>query len=531
MPDPQPASSGDVISAPRSPLFVRAGAGVLFLAVAGAVLAEARNVGVAWAENDYLDHIAGIVDWAHEAWALGLRAAVAQLTEPYWAANRYLNPHPPLFKYMAILTGSLLPGLGLPLSLRASTALAFAGGVAAVFVSLAHRRGCAAAVVGALALATMPRLFGHAMLCTPDIPLAMFWLGAALAYLHYEETRRIGWLVLAGALCAAGVACKISGLLMLVPLGVLMVIWRRRGGPSDVARGAAGLLLAAFAAVATLVLTYPFLWPDPVGRFVQLVEEAAAWSRTNAFTAMFFGWVGPYTALPWYFGSVMVFLTTPPLTLGLALVGLAAARGRDRLWQLAVVEVLFWLLLVAVPSTPKYDNERQMLPAFTFLAILAGIGWHAVIGLAARRPRIAAAATAGAALVLAVGLVRAQPFPLRYFTPLVGGPRGAVALGFEPTTLMEVLSPQVLADFQAHVPSGAGVSVLPSAGVGRFLQRRGLLRADLRLTPERGPYWILVNRHNVLRQYPGSMVHEHGQLLASYALDGVALAELRYLTR
>jgi len=154
-----------------------------------------------------------------------------------------------------------------------------------------------------------------------------------------------------------------------------------------------------------------------------------------------------------------------------------------------------------------------------------------VIGVATGRARIAWAATAAAALVLAVGLARAQPFPLRYFTPLVGGPRGAVTLGFEPTTLMEVLSPQVLADFQTHLPSGAGVSVLPSAGVGRFLQRRGLLRADLRLTPERGPYWILVYRHTVLRGYPGSMVHEHGQLLAGYALDGVALAELRYLTR
>lgn len=64
--------------------FRRGVACVLFVSVAAAVVAGARNVGIAWAENDYLDHMDGIVVWAREAWALGLGDAVARLTGAFW---------------------------------------------------------------------------------------------------------------------------------------------------------------------------------------------------------------------------------------------------------------------------------------------------------------------------------------------------------------------------------------------------------------------------------------------------------------
>jgi 4-amino-4-deoxy-L-arabinose transferase-like glycosyltransferase len=499
----------------------------VFAVVAIAVIVSARGVGVAWAENDYLDHLDAITRWAHEAWALG-PGAVTRLTGPYWADNRYLNPHPPLYKYLALLTRSALPGLGWPLAERAATAIVFAGAAAGLFATLARRYGVAAGLVAAAALATMPRVFGHAMLCTPDVPLAAAWLGAALGWERWDGTRRRGWLVLTGFFFAAGVATKISAILMLVPLGALMLLWRWRAGWKDVARGIAELAGVGLAGIVALVVLYPFLWSDPVGRFAQLVDEAAGWSQANPFTAMFLGRVTPYPELPWYFGPTMVFLTTPPPTLALAAWGIVAgARRRDRTWQVCVVLTAFWFLLVAVPSTPKYDDERQMLPLFMFLAALAGIGWHELMQLVGSR--VAVAATAAVVVILVHGLARAHPFPLRYFTPLVGGPKGAVALGFEPTYAMEVLSPAILAEFQERIPAGAGVTVLPGTAVGRFLQRRGLLRPDLRLNNTAGPYWILVDRHNVLAGFPGAVVRVHGVLLDSYELDGVALAELRYL--
>src|SRR4030095_8794349 len=102
-------SSGPV---PEQGRALRGGvAGLVFAVVAIAVIVSARGVGVAWAENDYLDHLDAITRWAHEAWALG-PGAVTRLTGPYGADTRYLNPPPPLYKYLALLTRSALPGLG-----------------------------------------------------------------------------------------------------------------------------------------------------------------------------------------------------------------------------------------------------------------------------------------------------------------------------------------------------------------------------------------------------------------------------------
>jgi hypothetical protein len=320
---------------------------------------------------------------------------------------------------------------------------------------------------------------------------------------------------------------------MLLPLATLMLLWRWRAGWRDVVWGVLGLAGIAVAGIGALVVLYPFLWPDPAGRVLQLINEAAAWNRANPFTALFLGSVYPYPQLPWYFGPTIVFLTTPPLTLALASAGIVSGlRRRDRPWQVGVVLMAFWFLLVALPGTPKYDNERQLLPLFMFLAILAGSGWYAVVLVMARRMpgrRGVVAATAIVVLILVGGLVRAHPFPLRYLTPLVGGPKGAVALGLEPTYVMEVLSPALLAEFQDRIPAGAGVTVLPGTAVGRFLQRRGFLRPDLQLNETAGPYWILVNRHTVLVGYPGAIVRAYGVLLDDYQLDGVPLAELRYL--
>jgi 4-amino-4-deoxy-L-arabinose transferase-like glycosyltransferase len=504
----------------------------VFAVMAVAVVRSARTVGIAWAENDYFEHLDAIVGWARRTWALGPGHAT-DLVGPYWENGRYFNPHPPLYKYLALLTRWALPGLGWPLAERAATAIVFAGAVAGLFAALARWYGIAAGLVAAAAMATMPRVFGHAMFCSPDVPVAAAWLGAALSWERFDDTRRRAWLLLTGVFLAAGVATKISAILLILPLGTLTLIWRWRAGGRDVVWGAFELAGIALASIVTLVVLYPFLWPDPAGRFAQLILQAAGWSQANPFSAMFLGRMVRYPELPWYFGPTIVFLTTPPLTLALASWGIVSGLRRpDRPWQVAVVLVAFWFLLVAVPSTPKYDNERQLLPLFVFLAALAGIGWHALASLVARRKfgnEAVIAGTAVVVLVLAGGLVRAHPFPLRYFTPLVGGPEGAVALGFEPTYLMEVLSPAVLADFQERIPAGAGVTVLPGTSVGRILQRRGFLRPDLRLNDTSGPYWILADRHNVLLEFPGAAVRAHGVLLDEYRLDGVTLAELRYL--
>ncbi len=515
-----------------APWKLRAIGALLFCSVVAAVSISERGVGFAWAENDYLDHMDRLSDWAQQMRELGFSRGLEQLTRPFWEEGRYYNPHPPLFKYLGLLSRELLPFLGFPHAERFPSALIFGGACLALFVALAKARGVAAGLTAALALATFPRLFGYAMFCTPEIALVASWLGAALSHERYEATRSPTWAFLTAALVAAGLSCKISAILVLAPLGLLTLYWRRKGPPREWVTGAAVLVGVAATAILALVFLYPFLWPNPPGRLVELVQQARTWSAQNPFTTLFFGKVVRYPELPWYFALTMVGLTAPPLTLLLALWG-AVRAPKDRLWQVAIAQLSFWFLLALIPGTPKYDNERQLLPLFPFLALLAGLGASDLARLLKTRLPSARAWLAGpavataAALVLIAGLLGAHPFPLSYYSPAVGGLPGAVRLGFEPTYAMEVLSREVLDDLQPKIPPGSGLTVLPAVALGTFLQGRGWLRPDLKVTPAEGPFFLMVNRHRVLWGLP-AQVKKGGKQLGFYKKDGVPLVELWY---
>jgi len=507
----------------------------LFAGAATWASSASTHVGFAWAENDYLDHMDRIVEWSARLREMGLRQGIAVLTGPYWEAKRFWNPHPPLFKYAGLLGREVWPGLGFPRAERLASALLLGALTAFAFLALHRTRGFAAALFGAVALAALPRLFAHAMFCTTEIPLAAGWLVASLAHERFEDTRKKRWLAAAAASFAWALGSKLSALLLLVPLGVLTLVWRYRRGFVAVARGAAALAGVLAAGVVSLVVLYPFLWPDPLGRLALLIREARDWSKVNPFTALFFGRVMPYPELPWYFAPVILFLVVPPLVLALASWGAAFVRRRDRLWLAAVVQVGFWLLLMALPNTPKYDDERQMVPIFPFLGLLAGIGFADVFERirGSMRERSAApveiGAACAAALAMVLSLAAALPFPLSYYSPLVGGIRGAYGLGFQPTYAMETLSPDLLKSFSEQIPRRSTITVLPATDFGPFLQRRGYLRPDLRVGPrDTGPFYFVVNRHDSAGG-PVSRVESEGKLLGAYDEDGVVLVGLFHL--
>lgn len=532
----------------RLPMFAAA---LVFCATAALAIGEAHHQGISGAENDYLDHIDAIERWFGSVRSEGLGASIlphdparpVSLLEsarddehtPFWEARRAFNPHPPLFKYLALLSRTLLRGLPFPVAERVPTALIFAGACTALFWTLQRREGWVAGLVGVAALATMPRFVSFSGFCTPDLHIAAAWLWTALAMLRFEETRQRRWWVAAAAAFAFGLCSKLSMLPLLAPLAVLTALWRWKDGARAVV--AAWLSLAALLGVAitALTLTYPFLWPAPLSRLLLMIEETRKWGALVPFSAMFFGEVMPYTKLPWYFAPTIIALVVPPLTLGLALFGIVRPPSRDKLWQTTAVIVGFWLLLELLPNTPKYDNERGMMALFPFLALFTGLGaarlcaWiHA--RMSAARPLLVSGVL-GCALPLAMvaEFAAAHPFPLSYFSPVFGGAEGATRLGFEPTYAMEVLSPDVLAEFQAHIPQGAGVTVRPLPNqMMPFLQRRGLLRADLNLSAADGPFFILVLRHGVLLE-DRPIAARHGALLSAVERDGVALAELWYM--
>lgn len=103
---------------------------------------------------------------------------------------------------------------------------------------------------------------------------------------------------------------------------------------------------------------------------------------------------------------------------------------------------LFWLLnalvpiaLIALPNTPIFGGTKHWMPAWPFLALLAGVGFERIcvglkkLGSRTGTPSFQVAVTALLGVLLLtpalLGTVRSHPHQLSYYNTLIGGPRGS----------------------------------------------------------------------------------------------------------
>jgi hypothetical protein len=151
---------------------------------------------------------------------------------------------------------------------------------------------------------------------------------------------------------------------------------------------------------------------------------------------------------------------------------------------------------------PAHDGVRLFLPAFFFLAAMAGWGTIWLADGVARWPggrRVLRPAVA--LLVLAPAawqLVKVHPFELSYYNELVGGPAGAWRRGFELAYWYDAFNDRALAELNAKLPRRAVLDFLNDRTrppTFSELQTLGALRSDLVLgvvDPNAFPYvWLL----------------------------------------
>jgi hypothetical protein len=262
-------------------------------------------------------------------------------------------------------------------------------------------------------------------------------------------------------------------------------------------RGQWPKLLVALALVGPVVFWtgWPWLW---INVAPHIREYLAFHFRHAAYNVWYLGRIHEYA--PWHYPFVMTVVTTPALLLALAAAGAVRSRprrGHDPNEVLLLLGLAATLLPNALPTSPKYNGVRLFLPAFPFIAALAGGGFASLQTLIIGRARLGRPETTRLSVLIGLALgagllwpgmaqVRlTHPYQLAYYNSLVGGTAGATRRGFETIYWGQVFqdAPAFLNQMEKPDPK---VLVVPKGVIylSEFQQQVGALRADIQWTGE-----------------------------------------------
>ncbi|MGE5250819.1 MAG: hypothetical protein ACM3QS_11475 [Bacteroidota bacterium] len=186
------------------------------------------------------------------------------------------------------------------------------------------------------------------------------------------------------------------------------------------------LLVYAFLAFIAMYAVWPYLWPDPVGHFIEsfIVMAKYPWRGQVLFNGVLYA----SSAIPRSYLPVLlaIQMTEPVWFLfiaGLIVTILAAAKRQVAAIQLLVLTGIWFLLpalgFVALRS-PLYDNFRQIFFILPPVFLMAGVVFEKITSAAWR--------TALVLLCLLPGViagVRLHPYEYIYYNAFVGGEAGA----------------------------------------------------------------------------------------------------------
>lgn len=517
--------------------WVGVGLGVLTFVV---LVASAPQYGLTYDEPVYMSRAMRAGEWLQTLAAAPGEALKQETIDRLWDPAGDEQPGlPKLLAYTAMTAGApVLPPLT---AMRLATLLIVSVLVGFLYAFVARERGRAAGLMAALGLLLMPNVFAHSHLLAMDAPvMAWSFIAVAAVYRYANEPltglrgralprfhvgNGLGWLVLVGLATGAAVATKVNGLFLPFIILPWLLVYRRR---------AVLPVLGSMAVLGAVVFvgSWPWMWHDTAARVVRYL---AFFGKHYPVAVTYFGHV--YDRAPWHFPLVMTLITTPPVVLGLGVVGVLRGRltpgpsprgveGSNGNGQKApvLVALMVWGFVVNIlpsclPGSPKYNGVRLFLPVFPYLAVLAALGWRVVADWVGTR--VTALETWKLrALLLLVGLVPllmataySHPWGMSYYNALIGGPKGAVARGMEATYWGETFAAALpFLNEKAPPEAKVWINVAGFVSTVRMYQSFGMLRPDLELTA--GPQGLAEAQLAVVANKPTEWGPEARELVA-----------------
>lgn len=350
-------------------------------------------------------------------------------------ANLYL--YGGLFDVTAVICERLLPFLD-PYAVRhLLCAITGIAGVAATAATARLVAGARAGAIAAFVLAVCGTWYGAMFNHTKDIPFAAAMMGAA--YFLCLATRGLPTparrhVLGFGLLLGAALGIRVLGLLMVGYAGVAMLMrvydmprCSLRARVDFFAQSALALAPAFLIAYVIMIASWPWSALAPLNPLRGLIDFGAFHYQIST---LFNGQVYEMGEVPRWYVPGYLLIKLPLLMLvgaGIAssfvLRGGLARRGETAL--LAFIAA-FPVICEVIDRGPAFTGLRHFLFVVPAFAVLAGIGFDALLVRVQSRTRVVVGATI-AAFVLwnASVLVRLHPYQYLYFNQLVGGVEGA----------------------------------------------------------------------------------------------------------
>ncbi len=535
----------------------------------GILIVTARTLGFARDESFYFSAGQSYAHWIELLMHDSARALDKSVVDGVWGQN---HEHPSLMKILFGLS-NLYFHEKWELFKDASTAFRFPGMVMsgmAVWVTylfgarvFSRRAGFVAAVL----LATMPQLFYNAHLACFDAPIMAMWLLAVYIYYRSVQEGGLGWAIAFGIVYGLTLDTKHNA--WILPLVFIPhAFWVQRFAIAKnlkLGRLVIPTNLVTMAVLGPLVLyaLWPWLWSDTITRIQEWVEFH---THHVYYNMEFLGKNYYEPPSPPGYMPLLVIATVPGITMLLFFIGIfdrlralvlrfaasfkkenaqpGASRAEDarKPARHAEADVLIFLAFSAplavflLPATPIFGGTKHWLPAYPFLAMLAGHGFDlaaAKADVAFRKVRSWNADKIEIAHAIMMALVfvapiaetaHSHPFGIGAYVPTVGGFAGGADLGLN-RQFWGYTTQSVGPWLEKNAPRNARVFIHDTTGdAWNRMEAEGRIRGDLRAAGSPGDADFALVQHELhMNEVDDQIWVAYGHTSPAYVLtqDGV----------
>ncbi|MFT4543779.1 MAG: hypothetical protein ACI9UR_001351 [Bacteroidia bacterium] len=234
--------------------------------------------------------------------------------------------------------------------------------------------------LGILFLIASPRVFAHSFYNSKDAVLMYMFIVCVYALVTFIQKPKISSAVILGLLAGILIDIRILGLFL--PM-FLIAVWGLRTVESlDYGKRTFHLvLLSGLITVVVMIVFWPTLWRNPVIEFGNALAKMGDYPWDDP--VLFAGSFALPKDLPWYYLPKWMFISTPLVLSGFAVVGVfgLGLKKETSIWEKAIPFIwLLPLLIIVAKGATVYDGWRHVFFLYPAIVILAVSGAEMTFG-------------------------------------------------------------------------------------------------------------------------------------------------------